>query len=146
MTTDAPRHSTGPTYHVPDDEPPPSFRRGGWITFAGLLIVLAGVFNFVDGIVALQDAHWLHDNLVFGNLEAWGWTILVLGVVQFLVGCAILGRQTWAAYVGIVLAVLNGIAQLLYLPAYPLWSVIVIAIDVFVIYGLAVYGTTPASE
>ena len=115
----------------------------GWRTFAGVLIVLVGIFNFIDGIVAIANADYLNSHLVFGNLNSWGWTILILGVIQFLVGLAIIAGQTWAAYVGIFFAVLNAIGQLLYLPSYPLWSIVIIAIDVIVIYGLAMYGTSP---
>ncbi len=115
----------------------------GWRTFAGVLIVLVGIFNFIDGIVAISNAHYLNSHLVFGNLNSWGWTILILGVIQFLVGLAIIAGQAWAAYVGIFFAVLNAIGQLLYLPSYPLWSIVIIAIDVIVIYGLAMYGTSP---
>ncbi len=118
----------------------------GWRSFAGVLIVLVGIFNFIDGIVAIANAHYFTGHLVFGDLKSWGWTILILGVIQFLVGLAILGNQTWAAYVGILFAMLNAIGQLLYLPVFPVWSIIIIAIDVFVIYGLAVYGTRAASS
>lgn len=115
----------------------------GWRTFAGVLIMLVGIFNFIDGIIAILNSRYLSSHLVFGDLYSWGWTIMLLGVIGFLVGVAILAGQVWAAYVGIFFAVLNGIGQLLFLPAYPVWSIIVIAIDVVVIYGLAVYCTTP---
>lgn len=118
----------------------------GWRSFAGVLIVLVGVFNFIDGIVAVANANYFTGRLVFGDLKSWGWTILILGVLQFLVGLAILANQSWAAYVGILLAMLNAIGQLLYLPVYPVWSIIIIAVDVFVIYGLAVYGTRLAGS
>ena len=111
--------------------------------FAGVLFTLVGVFNFIDGIVAIANSHYLNNHLVFGDLKSWGWTILILGVIQFLVGLAIVAGQTWAAYVGIVMAGLDAIGQLLFLPSYPVWSIIIIAIDVFIIYGLAVYGAVP---
>ncbi|HVX20329.1 MAG TPA: hypothetical protein VHB02_03170 [Acidimicrobiales bacterium] len=119
-------------------------RSTGWRTFAGVLFVVVGAFNFIDGIVAIANAHYLSDHLVFGDLRSWGWTMLILGIIVFLVGLAILAGQAWAGWVGIVLAALNAIGQLLFLPAYPFWSVITIALDVVVIYGLAVYATTPA--
>jgi hypothetical protein len=121
-------------------------RGTGWRTFAGVLLTLVGIFSFIDGIVAIANAHYLNSHLVFGDLRSWGWTILILGAIQFLVGLAILANQEWAAYVGILFAVLNAIGQLLFLPAYPVWSIIIIAVDVFVIYGLAVYGIGPSSR
>ena len=108
---------------------------------AGVLIMLAGFFNVIDGAVAIYNSHYFSSHLVFGDLRSWGWAMLILGIIAFLTGVAILAGQAWAAYVGIVLAMLNAIAQLLNLPAYPLWSVIIIAVDVLVIYGLTVYGT-----
>jgi hypothetical protein len=118
----------------------------GWRTFAGVLIVLVAIFNFIDGIVAIANTHYLNSHLVFGDLRSWGWAIIILGAFQFLVGLAILVGQPWAALVGIFFAVLNAIGQLLYLPSYPLWSVIIIAVDVLVIYGLAMYGLVPSSD
>jgi hypothetical protein len=108
---------------------------------AGVLIMLAGFFNVIDGAVAIYNSHYFSSHLVFGDLESWGWAMLILGIIAFLTGVAILAGQAWAGYLGIVLAMLNAIAQLLNLPAYPLWSIIIIAIDVLVIYGLTVYGT-----
>ena len=118
-------------------------RGTGWTTFAGVLFMVVGTFNFIDGIVAVANAHYFDDHLVFGDLKSWGWTMLILGVIIFLVGLAIVAGQTWAAWTGIILASLNAIGQLLFLPAYPFWSILVIAIDVIVIYGLSVYGITP---
>ena len=121
-------------------------RGSGWRAFAGVLFIVVGAFNFIDGIVAVANAHYLSDHLVFGDLKSWGWTMLIFGIIVTLVGVAVMAGQVWAAWVGILLAALNAIGQLLFLPAYPLWSVIIIALDVIVIYGRAVYGTTPASQ
>jgi hypothetical protein len=114
--------------------------------FAGVLFALVGIFNFIDGIVAISNARYLNSHLVFGDLKSWGWTMLILGIIVFLVGLGIIAGQSWAAFVGIVLAVLDAIGQLLFLPSYPVWSIIIIAVDVFVIYGLAMYGFVPSSN
>lgn len=121
-------------------------RGTGWRMFAGVVFTLVGIFNFIDGIVAITNAHYLNSHLVFGDVKSWGWTMLILGIIVFLVGLAIIAGQSWAAAVGIVLAVLDAIGQLLFLPSYPVWSIIIIAVDVFVIYGLAMYGFMPASN
>jgi hypothetical protein len=115
-------------------------RVAGWRTMAGVLIMLAGMFNVIDGAVAIYNSHYFSSHLVFGDLHAWGWAMLIIGVIAFLTGLAILANQTWAAYLGVVLAMFNAIAQLLNLPAYPVWSIIIIAIDVLIIYGLTLYG------
>ena len=118
---------------------------GGWGVFAGIMIALVGVFNFIDGIVAIANPHYFYYNpstnhLVFGDLTAWGWTVLIFGILLFIVGFAIIFTgATWAAIVGVVVASLNAIGQLLNLGVDPWWSVIAIAIDVLVIYALAVH-------
>jgi hypothetical protein len=115
--------------------------------FAGIVIAIVGVFNFIDGIVAIANPHYFviqtaggTNHLVFGDLRSWGWAILVLGVIQVLTAFAIFSGRSWAAVVGIVVAGFNAIGQLLYLGVNPWWSIIAIALDVLVIYALAVYG------
>ena len=71
---------------------------------------------------------------------AWGWAILIVGIVQFLAALAIFSQQSWGAVVGIIVASLGAIGQLLYLGVDPWWSIIVIAIDILVIYALAMHG------
>lgn len=123
------------------------YRTGaGWTMFAGVLFMVVGAFNFIDGIVAIANSHYLNSHLVFGDLHSWGWTMLILGVIVFVVGLAVVAGQVWAAWVAIVLAALNAIGQLLFLPSYPFWSAFVIALDVIVIYGLAAYGVTHVPE
>jgi len=117
----------------------------GWRAFAGTLIFLAGVLNFVDGIVTLEDPHYFvaigyGNRLIFGDTRSWGWAILIVGIVQFLTGLAIFFERNWAALLGIVIAALSATAQLLYIGTDPWWSIIVIALDVLVIYALALHG------
>ncbi len=112
----------------------------GWRAFAGVLILIAGIFNIIDGIVAVADAKYLTDRLIFGDLRSWGWAILAIGAVQFLVGMAIFSGSGLAAFLGVLIAGLNAIGQLLFLRTYPMWSVITIAIDLLIIYGLTAYG------
>jgi len=108
--------------------------------------LLVAVFNFIDGIVAIANTQYLNSHLVFGTLTSWGWTILILGGIEFIVGIGVLAGQKWAAWAGIAFATLNAIGQLLYLPSYPVWSIIIISIDVLVIYGLAMYVELPGTE
>ena len=124
-----------------------------WRIFAAVLILLVGAFNFIDGIVAIANPHYYYyyisvsgqpatvtHHLVFGDLTAWGWTILILGVIQVLVALAIFTGRHWAAYVGIAIACLNAIGQLMFIGVYPWWSVIAIVIDIIVVYALVMYG------
>ncbi len=124
-----------------------------WRVFAGVMVLLVGTFNFIDGIVAIANPHYYYyyvsvsgqpaavtHHLVFGDLTAWGWTMLILGVVQVLVAMAIFVGRHWAAYVGIAVACLNAIGQLMLIGVYPWWSVIAIVIDVVIVYTLVMYG------
>jgi hypothetical protein len=122
---------------------------GGWRLFAGLLILLVGIFNFIDGIVAIADPKYfayystadanstvVTHHLVFADLTSWGWTLLVFGVLQALVAAFIFFGRAWAALFGIALVGLNTIAQLLLIGVYPWWSIIAIALDILIIYAL----------
>jgi hypothetical protein len=116
---------------------------GGWLTFAGILLLVDGVVNTIGGIGAIGDSKFFVANTKFvvGNLHAWGWVILLLGVVQLLVAFGLFARSGWARGVGIVFVGLNSIAQLLMLPAYPLWSLALFTMDILIIYGLVSYGS-----
>jgi len=115
-------------------------RGGGWLAFASSMIVLVGAFNVVDGIVAVSKHEYVVDDLLFGDLTAWGWLMIAVGAAQVATGLAIFARVTWGSLAGIVLAGFNAIAQLGFLRHYPVWSTIIIAVDVLVIYALTAYG------
>lgn len=113
----------------------------GWRAFAGTLILLAGLFNIVDGLVAVYNSHFVSHHVVFGNLDSWAWAIFGLGVLEVLVSLGIFSGKGFAAFLGVILAALNAVGQLMFIRSYPAWSVFVIALDVLVIYGLTVHGT-----
>ena len=117
-----------------------SIAGAGWITFAGILLIMVGVFNIIDGIAAIANSDYLTHQLLFANMDAWGWFFLIWGAIQVLAGVFVFGGSTWAAVVGVVAAFLNAIAQLSWAATYPVWSISAIVIDVLVIYGLVVYG------
>jgi hypothetical protein len=114
----------------------------GWLSFAGILAIMIGLFNAVDGLIALFQKHYFAitstKQLVMFNLTGWGWFFLILGLIQIGVGFGILAGKTWARGVGIALAGLAALLQLMFFQAAPLWSAIVIALCVLVIYGLIV--------
>jgi uncharacterized membrane-anchored protein len=118
-------------------------RGQGWILFAGVLLLTVGVFNIVDGIAAISRSHFYAANAhyVFGDLKAWGWTVLFLGVIQLLVGLGVFARNQAARWTGVAVLSLNALAQLFMMPSYPFWSLSVFAIDIVAIYGLVAYGS-----
>ena len=120
----------------------------GGVVFAGVLMVMNGVLAIFQGISALaKDDVWanLGDYVYKINLTGWGVILLCLGVIAVGTGAGILKGAAWARMTGIFLASLSMIAQFLFLPYSPVWSIIMIAIDFFVIWALAVYRPPTAS-
>ncbi|MEV6809616.1 hypothetical protein [Streptomyces sp. NPDC051132] len=114
----------------------------GGAVFAGVLLLLNGILAILQGISALaaDDVYARIDHYVYKiNLTGWGWILLILGIIAALVGGGILARATWARVAGIALASLSLLAQFLFLPYAPVWSLITMAIDVFIIWALATY-------
>ena len=113
----------------------------GWVVFAATLFMILGVFNVIDGIVALaEDDNFIADELFFGDLAFWGVVMLIIGLLQLLTAYLLYVGNAMGAVLGIFLASLSLVAQLFFLPAYPIWSIIIMVVDVLVIYGLTVYG------
>jgi hypothetical protein len=123
-------------------EQPPGWAVG-FIVFAAVMMMMAGVFQALAGLVAIfkNEFYVATRNYLFEfDVSAWGWIHLILGVIVVLAGFALLSGATWARTVGITLAVLSAIANFLFIPYYPFWSMLIIALDVFVIWALAVHG------
>ncbi|GAA2716427.1 MULTISPECIES: DUF7144 family membrane protein [Actinoplanes] len=127
----------------PSSAPPPS-AWVGMVVFAGVMLLLMGGFQAIEGIVALvRDDYYLttRSGLVLTfDYTTWGWTHLLIGVIALLTGVGVLLGQMWARVVGIIIAVLGALANLMFLPAYPIWATIMIATDVLIIYALAAHG------
>jgi hypothetical protein len=117
-------------------------RGSGWVTFAAVLLGVAGVWNAIDGILAIADSRVYtgHAVLVFSSLSTWGWIVLILGILQLLAAGALVGGSELARWFGISVAGLNAIGQLLFVPVYPWWAIAMFTLDVLIIYGLAVYA------
>jgi hypothetical protein len=116
----------------------------GWIVFSGLLMVMLGMFQAVMGLVALfKDDFYLVANtgLVLSfNYTTWGWVHLLIGILAVCAGFGVLVGQMWARVFGIVLALTSAVTNLVFIAAYPVWSTIVIVVDILVIYALSVHG------
>ena len=115
--------------------------QAGFTVLAAALMIMDGLFSFLEGLVAIfrhgPFFATLPNYTYQFSVHSWGWVHLALGIVLFAAGACVLLGQTWARAVGIVLAVFSGIANFLFLPYYPIWSIILIAIDVFIIWALA---------
>lgn len=114
----------------------------GFTTFAGVMMILAGSFQFMNGLVALlaNEFYVNTPNYLFAfDATNWGWIHLLMGLFVLLAGFAVLAGQTWGRAVGIVLAVLSAVANFAFIPYYPFWSLAIIALDVFVVWALATH-------
>ena len=117
-------------------------RGEGWLLFAGIMILVAGVLNTIWGIAAIDSANFFleDDRYIFEDLNTMGWIILIVGIVQLFAAFSIWAGGQFGRWIGIIAASVNAIFALLSLPGYPLWSIAVFGIDILIIYGLAAYG------
>jgi hypothetical protein len=111
--------------------------------FAGVMMIMAGGFQALAGSVALfEDEFYVATRNYLLELDAtrWGWIHLLLGLLVLFAGFAVLSGRTCGRVVGIILAVLSAIANFAFVPYYPFWSLAIIALDIFIIWALAVHG------
>ena len=122
----------------------------GWIVFAGIILMTLGAFQVIEGLVALfKDSYYLvrPSGLVVNvDYTAWGWTHLLIGAVAIVTGLGLLVGNLIARIVGIGIAVLSAIVNLAFISAYPVWSTIIIALDVIVIFAIVVHGREMKSD
>ncbi|MGZ5398702.1 MAG: DUF7144 family membrane protein [Nocardioides sp.] len=116
----------------------------GWVAFAGIMMVILGTFHIVDGLVALfNDEYFLVTRsglAVTADFTTWGWVHLIGGVLIVAAGVGVFTGQVWARAVGVVVAMVSALINVAFLPAYPVWSSIMILIDILVIWALTVHG------
>ena len=125
------------------------YRRGeGWIVFAGIMLILAGINLFLNGLWALNASDRLeasfNDTLLFSdnNLDTWGWIYLIVGIVVILAGVAIFGRAQWARWLGIIAASIGAISAFFWLfnPNFWVPALVSVTLNVLVLYALLSYG------
>ena len=115
----------------------------GWIVFAGFMMILMGVLQGIAGLTALLNDKWLlvtQNSLIAFNFTTWGWIHILIGVLVFAAGFAVMNGAVWARVVGVIIAMLSIVANLAYANTYPIWAIAVVVINVLVIYALTVRG------
>jgi hypothetical protein len=116
----------------------------GWLLFGGVVLLISGMFNAVQGLVALFRSDYYRvtsSGLVVNvNYTTWGWTLLIFGALLAVTGVGVMAGQTWARVVAVILVILNALTNLAFLAAYPIWSVLVVTLDIIVVYALIVHG------
>ncbi|MGY1618229.1 hypothetical protein ACI797_15935 [Geodermatophilus sp. SYSU D00691] len=116
----------------------------GWVVFAGVMLIMLGAFQIIQGLVAVFDEGFYlvgREGLVVNvDYNTWGWVHVVIGVVGVLAGLGLLAGNMVARVVGVIVACLSALVNIAFIAAYPVWSVIMITIDVVVIYAIIVHG------
>ncbi|MBW5480999.1 DUF7144 family membrane protein [Streptomyces bambusae] len=128
---------------TPGPRPGSGTKGGEWAAggtvFAGVMLSVSGVFTLLEGIIALanNEVYRRFGDYIFRfDLTAWGWIHLILGILLFVTGLAVLKGAEWGRIAGIAFACLSVVAHFLWLPYQPLWSLVAIAIAVFIIWAL----------
>lgn len=123
----------------------------GWLGFASVIMILSGMFQAIEGLVGLaRPAFFIVSRqsqvLIVSSVHAWGWINVVVGAIILLTGVALLSGATWAKVVTVLFALGSAIVNMLYLPLYPIWSIICIALSVIVVYALMAHGAETMEE
>ena len=128
-----------------DYEPQPSGWAIGGVTFAATMLVVIGIFQMIAGLAAIFDDQFyvVTQNYAFDlDVSAWGWIHLIIGILLVVTGYFLFARATWAAGVALGVAVLSAVANFFFIPYYPFWAILEIALAVWVIWALKRPGMT----
>ena len=139
--TDTSHRGTVETDNVYGDSPS---AWAGWVIFAGVMMIMLGSFQIIEGLVALFDDGFyaVASNGLVVNVDynTWGWVHTIIGIVAIAAGLGLLAGNLAARIVGVGVAFLSALVNLAFISAYPIWSTIMIVIDVVVIFAIIVHG------
>ena len=115
----------------------------GLVLFASILLFVVSFFNLIYGIAAIANSHVFVPNAhyVFANLRAWGWITLIIGALQLFAAGGVLAGNQLARWFAVAVVGLSAIDQMFFIPAYPFWSLTIIAVDIVALWGLCAYGS-----
>jgi hypothetical protein len=115
----------------------------GLVMFASILLLVISFFNMIYGIAAIANSHVFVANAhyVIGDLRAWGWVTLIIAAVQLVAAGGILMGNQLARWFAVAVVGLNAIDMMFFIPAYPFWALVIIAVDVVALWGLCAYGS-----
>ena len=116
----------------------------GWVVFAGMMMVLLGIFHVFQGLIALfNDEYFLVSKsglTVHLDYTVWGWVQLLGGIIVICAGVAVFAGKIWARAIAVIIALVSAVVNVGFLSAYPIWSTLMITIDILVIWALTVHG------
>jgi hypothetical protein len=123
----------------------PSYWAAGWATFAGLMLILLGLFHAIAGLAEVVDPDYyatsVSGDYVFKlSSDAWGWIHLIGGIIVFFAGFAIFRGAVWGRTVGVIIAIISAASAFAWLPYAPVSAIAIIAIDIAVIWALTAHG------
>jgi hypothetical protein len=126
-----------PTYTYTDED-----TGYGWVVFAGTMLAILATVNFIEGVAAVSNSTFFVANakFVISGLHTWGWVLIGLSVVQIATAFGVWAQVSGVRWVGVAVASINAIIQLIAMPAYPFWSLTMFALDILIIYGLIAHG------
>ena len=149
----APGRETRPDNSYSSSPPAHRARPAGWVVglslFAGVMMILTGVLNAMEGVVALarNEVYAATPRYIFAfDLTTWGWIHIILGIIVLAAGVGVLTGQLWGRVVGITIALLTILANFAFIPYYPVWSLLIIGLNVFVIWALCIYNRDVAAS
>jgi hypothetical protein len=113
-----------------------------WVLFAGAMLGILATMNFIYGLAAVSRSTFLVGDAEFvaADVKTWGWVLILISAVQLTTAFGVMAQWTGVRWVGVLIASLNAIAQLVMMPAYPLWGISLFTLDILVIYALIVHG------
>ena len=119
----------------------------GWVFFAGFMMIIQGFINALVGLTAIFNNEWFvvtQERLLLFDITAWGWFHMLLGLVVFFAGFSVMKGAMWARVVGVLAAGASMVGAMATVDFYPVWSLIIMVIDILVIYALVVHGDEAA--
>jgi hypothetical protein len=143
--TDRPPTGTRRVPIVPMEPEYESAKGWGWIVFAAIMLAVSAALNAIWGIAAVSNSHFFTANAqyILSDLNTWGWIAIGFAALEALAVLSIWRGGWFGRWFGIAVAGLAAVLAMMSIPAYPLWALVLVALDVLVIYALAVYGGKP---
>jgi hypothetical protein len=123
---------------------PTTHHRSGWVSFAGFLMIVAGIFQAIMGLVAIFKSDLFvvtANHLIVLDYTQWGWVHLIFGILLLFASAALFAGRLWGRVVAITLATFSAILNFGFIQAYPIWSIMIIVLDIVIIYSVAMYGS-----